>query len=464
LDDGRAGSGGGIATLVAVEVRVKQLIYMCLLTGLGTVGALVNGPYWAVFVYYHFAVLRPQFLWEWSLPRDVSWSFYVAIAAIVLTAAGQGSRSASAPVGPNGTRISWYSGVHVWMLLFSVWVTLTYFTAYSQEAAYPWLIENLKIFTMFFVGAMVVRTIRGVWSLYIMTAFTLGYIAYEVNFAYFVNGYMSIWSNGYGGYDNNGAGLMLAMGVPLCLFVWDGTHKWYRWLAAAMIPFLMHGVILTFSRGAMVSVITASPFCWLLSRHRKQIGLAGVLTALFLVPAMAGKEVRARFLTVTESEVDASANSRRQSWKAAWNIALDYPITGVGVRNANLFSYQYGADMQGRTIHNQYLQVAADCGFVGVGLYLALLFSLGTALYRTRQSLHGRDDDEGRQAQAIVSGVMSSGIVFCIGAIFLSLDTFELTYLLMLLGAQVAVIVRQPALLTAPFSGATPCSIDCETI
>ena len=443
---------------------MKQLIYMCLLMGLGTVGALVNGPYWAVFIYYHFAVLRPQFLWEWSLPREVSWSFYVAIAAIVMTALGQGSRSATVPVGSNGLYISWWSRVHVWMLLFSLWVTLTYFTAYSQETAYPWLIENLKIFTMFFVGAMVVRTTRRVWLLYIMTAFTLGYIAYEVNFGYFVNHYRSIWTNGYGGYDNNGAGLMLAMGVPLCLFVWDGTHKWYRWLAAAMIPFLMHGVILTFSRGAMVSVMAASPFCWLLSRHRKQLGVAGVLTALFLVPAMAGKEVRARFLTITEHEVDASANSRKASWMAAWKMALDNPITGVGVRNANLFSYQYGADIEGRTIHNQYLQLAADCGFVGLGLYLAILSSLGIALYRTRQSLRGREDEEGRQAQAIASGVMCSGLVFCIGAIFLSLDTFELTYLLILLGAQVAVLVPSPALYKVPVSGIGTPPLGYETI
>ena len=54
-------------------------------------------------------------------------------------------------------------------------------------------------------------------------------------------------------------------------------------------------------------------------------------------------------------EEDGSAQSRFDSWRAAWLITRDYPIVGVGVRNANLFSEQYGADMEGRTIHSQYL-------------------------------------------------------------------------------------------------------------
>ena len=56
-------------------------------------------------------------------------------------------------------------------------------------------------------------TLRQLWILLVLTASLLGYIAYEVNFLYLAYHYLGIWRSGYGGLDNNGAGLMLAMGT-----------------------------------------------------------------------------------------------------------------------------------------------------------------------------------------------------------------------------------------------------------
>ncbi len=61
---------------------MKQLLAMVVLTLIGAVGVLRHGPFVAVAVYYLFAVLRPRVLWEWVLPPDYRWSYYVALAAI----------------------------------------------------------------------------------------------------------------------------------------------------------------------------------------------------------------------------------------------------------------------------------------------------------------------------------------------------------------------------------------------
>ncbi len=116
----------------------------------------------------------------------------------------------------------------------------------------------------------------------------------------------------------------------------------------------------------MLSLLISWPLMIARSRHRIRIGLASLVFGVVGIPILAGPEIQERFFSIKDNEVDESANSRRQSWAAAWNIAKDYPILGVGVRNSNLFSYQYGADMEGRTIHSQYLQIAADCGLVGI--------------------------------------------------------------------------------------------------
>ena len=157
---------------------------------------------------------------------------------------------------------------------------------------------------------------------------------------------------------------------------------------------------------------------------------------------LAGPEIQARFFTLEHNDVDDSANSRRRSWAAAWKMAKDNPIFGVGIRNANLFSYQYGADMEGRTIHSQYLQIAADNGFVGMGLYLAMIASVWADTRFCRRAVKGRDDLQSRRIYLVATGVETSMAVFCFGGAFLSLENFELPFLLLLLGSQLAALVK----------------------
>ena len=417
---------------------MKQLLFMIFMTLIGT-GGVFFAPMCGVVVYYLFAVLRPQYLWQWVLPQDVSWSMFVAIGTLV--GAGLYLMGASPGAAAVTKRRRTFGAPHMAMLLFGLWIFVTYMTAQNQEVAWPWLLEYMKIFLMFFVSSLLILTVRHVWILMITAALALGYIAYEVNYLYFVNHYMGIYFNGYGGLDNNGAGLMLAMGIPLCLFVYMGTKRWWRWGFALLIPLILHSVLMTFSRGAMVSLIVASPLMFLRGKHRFQLALA--LTAMIsVVPLMAGPDIRARFFTLENYQDEGSAKSRFGSWEAAYRIAKDYPIFGVGVRNSNLFSMDYGADMEGRTIHSQFLQVLADNGFPGLVFYLATFACVIVRLRKVRRWARHRSSDEARLAYAAACGIESALAVFCIGAMFLSLEVFELPYLLLLIGAQLPLVVQ----------------------
>jgi probable O-glycosylation ligase (exosortase A-associated) len=425
---------------------MKQLVFMVVMTLAGTAGAYVVDPFWGVAVYYLFAVLRPQYMWQWSLPADVSWSYYVAIATIGAALLGCfGVRLGIGSGGADGQQPHRLSLAHYLVLLFGLWVTVTFVTAQNREAAHFWFMEYLKIFVMFAAGTFLTRTVRQVWALFLLTALALAYISYEVNYLYLFNRYLGIFHNGYGGLDNNGAALMLAMGVPLCWFIYEGGGKWWRWAFVALIPVIIHAVLMTYSRGAMVSLLAMCPLLFFRSRQRVRLGLAGLVLGVAIIPALAGAEIRARFLTLENTEADESANSRRGSWMAALRIARDYPVFGVGPRNANLLSYQYGADMQGRTIHSQYFQIMADSGYVGFGLYLAVLVSTCYNTRRVRRLMRGREDAEARRVRAMASGLECSLAVFCVGSAFLSLEVFELPYLLILLAAQLAALSGRAA-------------------
>lgn len=429
---------------------MKQLLFMIGIELLGTLGVVFAGPIIAVVVYYFLAIIRPQYLWAWSLPRGVQWSNYPAAGAIV------GMIGQHFGLFPMGARrpepFLGFSRNHFAFLVFALWIVLTYFTALDRGVAWPWLLEYLTIFTMFFVSIFVIRTIDHVWVLYVAMTVPLLYLSYHVNSLYVFDGRLDIFHNGLGGLDNNGAGLTLAMGVPLAIGAWESTKSWWRWGFILSIPLVLHAVLVSYSRGAMVALGACLPLLILRSTRRWQF-LVVVLALASLIPSLAGNEIRARFFTIGEYSDDDSARRRFDSWAAAVRIANDYPVAGVGIRNSNLLSYSYGADIVGRTIHSQFLQILADAGYVGFTLYLVTLATFFLGIRRVRRTLRGRGDPASRRLVGMANGLEASMIVFTVGGLFLSLEVFELPYLILLQGAQIALLAaRQPA----PAEASTP--------
>jgi probable O-glycosylation ligase (exosortase A-associated) len=416
---------------------MKQLILMIVLTVGGALGALLNGPFWGLMVYYLFAVLRPQYLWKWVLPADVQWSFYVAIPTLIATVLhGMGFyREDDEPAGRR------FALGHVALLGFVMWLLLSHLFAYDRSRSEQVVVEYLKIFTMMAVSAFIVRRLWQIWVLFFVALVSLLYIAYEVNYMYLVNGYLGIYLNGYGGLDNNGAGLMLAMAVPSCLFVWEGHRRLWRWFFVAMVPVLLHAVLMTYSRGAMVALIVSTPLIFLRSRRKGMMTL-GFAALAFIIPMLAGAEIRARFFSVQQYEEDKSAQSRLASWDAGIRIARDHPILGMGPRNSQLVIQQYGADVAKRTIHCQYIQTAADLGFVGLAWYLTIIGSAWLSLRRVRRATRKDSSEEGRRLYSLACAIECSLAVFCTGALFLAVEVFELPYLLILLSIQLSLALQ----------------------
>jgi probable O-glycosylation ligase (exosortase A-associated) len=417
---------------------MKQLILMIVLTAFGALGALINGPFWGLTIYYLFAVLRPQFLWKWTLPTDIQWSFFVAVPTIV-AAMLHGFGFYADPDEPD-LKKRFVAG-HVALLGFAIWLLISYLLARNPSRSWLVVVEYSKIFTMMAISAFIVRQIWQVRILLFIATLSLIYIAYEVNFLYLVNNYLGIYLNGYGGLDNNGAGLMLAMAVPMCVFIWDSERRVWRWFFAAMVPVLLHAVLMTYSRGAMVALLVASPLI-LLRTRRKKVMIIGLVALAFIIPLLAGPEIRKRFFSVQQYEEDKSAQSRFSSWSAGLAIARDYPIFGIGPRNSPMVLKRYGADMSGRVIHSQYLQLAADMGFVGLAWYLGILVCAWFSLRRVRQRTRRDTSDEGRHVFGLACALESSLAVFCVGAFFLSLEVFELPYMLLMMSMQLSIAVR----------------------
>ena len=84
-------------------------------------------------------------------------------------------------------------------------------------------------------------------------------------------------------------------------------------------------------------MLVTAPLLVLRSRRRLQFAFVFVLL-VGTVPFLAGQEIRDRFFSVQGYEQDGSANARFGSWAAAYHIANDNPVFGVGIRNSQLLS------------------------------------------------------------------------------------------------------------------------------
>jgi probable O-glycosylation ligase (exosortase A-associated) len=426
---------------------MKQMIFMALTSFLGIAGSFVISPLWGIAVYYMYAVLRPQFIWDWveamgQQLQDVQWSFSVAVATLIATVLWR--VGLLFPLGALGK--PWYGNprytrCHYLFLAFVVWICITFFTAIQQKVAEQPFMEYVKIFVMFICATQILRTTKDLWVIYFTVLGSAVYAAYEINFFYFVDGVMLLDRRGYGGLDNNGGALVVAMAVPMAYFAWEATRNWYRWGYLLVIPLLVHALMLSFSRGGMLALGATAIPVWFRSRHKWLLTAVYLVLGAFVVAA-AGKELQERLFSIGKDEVDDSAKSRLTTWGIAIRMANERPFFGFGIRNSNLFTYRYGADMEGRSIHSQYLQTAADSGWVGLGLYLLVLSSTFFGLWSVHRFLRKYRDPESLSIRSMAAGLECALFLFCVGAVFLSLEHFEMPYILLLLSMQLYAISR----------------------
>ncbi|XAL99529.1 O-antigen ligase family protein [Phycisphaeraceae bacterium D3-23] len=418
---------------------MKQFLFLTAAVMIGGTAAIA-APFWGVMLYYALATLRPQNLWAWALADmpTVRWSLLaggIAIGAFVI----------HLPTIINTARTNKVLGL---LLVYAVLITLSVLTAFNPKVAQFWLEEYAKVIAIAVIASLVIQQLWQVRAMAIMIVLSIGYIALEINHLYFTQGgRLDILHDGYGGLDNNGAGTLLALGIPFAYFLtvsragrWVGPR---RAIGVVLGLMMLHAVMMTYSRGAMLAA--AVGVGWILFHHRprKQAAAAG-LAMVLVVGVMAGPEIRDRFTSTAQFQTDASAQSRFESWGAAWRMAWDNPVLGKGIRNSNAYSENFGADMAGRTIHNQYLQLAADSGIPAALIYITMLLLGVWGVHLARRKLlrfHGDKEDDldyeqhARldEAAALTLALQAALLMFMFSAMFLSVELVELPWLLIVL-------------------------------
>src|SRR5262249_48927362 len=145
------------------------------------------------------------------------------------------------------------------------------------------------------------------------------------------------------------------------------------------------GDIFTYSRGALLAIIAMCGMLWLRSRQKLWFGLLLVAGAVAVVE-VAPTEWFDRVATIKTYEEEQPAEARLCLWRMAWEIPPTPPVTGAGCRwsfnpaivNPELIDPGVPRLSMSRAPHSNWFQMLSDHGFIGLGLFIAIL--IGTAV------------------------------------------------------------------------------------
>ncbi|MGR5557103.1 O-antigen ligase family protein [Vibrio fortis] len=171
--------------------------------------------------------------------------------------------------------------------------------------------------------------------------------------------------------------LMFPMAFAISQATTKGIPTMHRFIGAAACIILLYAVIATQSRGGLLgSIAVLGIFALSIIRSKVTLITLGAIAAVGLYFA-AGISDRASG-GAAEAGIDASAMGRLYAWEAAFKMALDNPLTGVGLNNfySNYFFYSPHWDGLNHAVHSTWFGVLAETGFLGLTVFIILIGSL----------------------------------------------------------------------------------------
>jgi O-antigen ligase len=262
--------------------------------------------------------------------------------------------------------------------------------------------------------------------------------------------YESRFAAPYGSFVNrhNFAAFMeMAIAVPLGMLFAGAVPKDKRLLYLTAIGLMGVSLILSGSRGGLVALLAEIFFLIFLTTRAKSYGQIALKTALAVAlfativvgSILIGGESSLTRIAETAASKDVTAN-RTHIWNVTLEVIKNNPIFGVGL-GAYPQAYTPFDTLNGlervEQAHNDYLQVLADAGIVGLiigAFFVFWLFRSGLQNIKTENSL--------RRGAGI--GALAGCFAIFVHSIFdFALHTTAVSLMFLLLCALVAVSGRE---------------------
>ncbi|RJX66489.1 hypothetical protein DZ860_20310 [Vibrio sinensis] len=182
--------------------------------------------------------------------------------------------------------------------------------------------------------------------------------------------------------------LMFPLAFAISLFLTKNIGM-ARLLGLVCLVCAMMAVIATQSRGGLLgSLAIFAVFGQKYIRSKFLLLLIGTIASLVLFYAAGIADRQSG--GADEEGLGASAMGRLYAWEAAFNMAVENPLTGVGLDNffANYFFFSPHWDGLNHAVHSTWFGVLAETGFLGLVIFVIATVSLLITSLKTLRTLN----------------------------------------------------------------------------
>lgn len=381
-------------------------IFFLVVFSLGCLLTLFRNPIFGIYTYLFTFYMSPSHNWWGDEVPELRYLFIVGIVTLI----------SSLIYKDTSNRLNWLKLAPSKILLSLVcYMWIQYFWAIDVDVHLDGTITFTKHLVIYYLIYKLVNTrekINTFLLVHIVGCFWFGYLALDAS-----GGRLESIGGPVGG--SNELGIHVSTALIIGGMMWMLSTGWIRILILVCLPFIANTLILTISRGAFLGFLaggfTAGIF--VPGQYRRKFMLLAAL-AIVLMSLLMHDQLIERFtetwksFTSDEVEVDRSAASRVEIFKAGIRIGVDHPM-GSGYRGTALLSPYYmdksllNDDSGQRSAHNTVAAVFAEHGYIGISLYFALIiWVLKTVFFIKRLNEDEMASNDRTLAVAVISALI----------------------------------------------------------
>ena len=338
-------------------------------------------PYFGIATYIFEWHNHPPYMWWGKALPDLRWSLLISVVTLISLIINY--KKLKPLINPKYNLIWWLVAMTLWMYFISAFFAIDPKSSYKKAEIFYKL--TIQVFLMMFLIREIKHHKVVIWTLILGVA-NFGRVSYQRG----GNRYLGVIAPN--ATEENAISAHVAGVLPfLGLYILVGK-KWERIVTFLSVPFLINLIILANSRAAFVAVgvVGILTLFWVKGRLRWQV-LLGIIGGIALVFILANDQFWQRQQSIQNYENEGSAMSRFYLWSGGLRMWADHPM-GLGGDGFQALAIQYVPELRERmeekgakTVHNTYLLVLVEWGFIGELLFLGFLVHVFLILGKIRR-------------------------------------------------------------------------------
>lgn len=190
----------------------------------------------------------------------------------------------------------------------------------------------------------------------------------------------------------NGLAYLVVSTLPIVFFAQMRMKMLHRAIAWVVMGAMIYTLILTGSRSGFL-VLAMIVGVWVWTSKYRTVAIAALLVFGAVVVAGMSELQRDRYLSIYRSDVPgaATAQGRLDGVVADFGAAMARPIFGHGLGTSYEVNTWVRPGGVAQISHNTYAETSQELGFVGLGIFLAYIWSAMKGSWNASKALRGRD-------------------------------------------------------------------------